>query len=68
MLGAEIPFEWILDAATGCDSRTCFVVQLALVEQEIDRRAIIEDSLFGWHLFKTEILMTMARAAIQLLM
>jgi hypothetical protein len=29
--------------------------KLALVEQEIDRRAIGEDSLFGWHRFKTEI-------------
>ena len=47
--------------------RPCYVVPLALVEQEIERRAIVEDSLFGWTRFKTEILLTMMRAAIQLM-
>jgi len=49
------------------DPRECFVIQLALVEQEIERRAIVAESLFGLACFRTEILMTMARAAILLL-
>ncbi len=46
--------------------RRCFVIQLAIAEQEWERRAIIDDSWFGIVQFSREILMTMARAAVLL--
>ena len=41
--------------------RQCFLILLALEEQEIERRAIIEDSRYGIRVFEREILITKAK-------